>query len=62
MVMGVFAPAVPPIPPTPQRVLDAAVSSQAEAMFVVPSFCEVRKALLSVSFLFSYDILDMVFR
>lgn len=41
MTVGVFPPVVPPTVPIPQRVLDAAVASQAEALFLVPSFCEV---------------------
>lgn len=45
MVMGVFPPVALPTVPTPQRVLEAAVSSQAEALFVVPSFLEVRMGL-----------------
>lgn len=45
MVMGVFPPVSPPTVPTPQRVLDSAVSSRANAMFLVPSFLEVRLAL-----------------
>lgn len=45
MVMGVFPPVSPPTVPTPQRVLDSAVSSRANAMFLVPSFLEVRSAL-----------------
>lgn len=46
MAMGVFPPVAPPTVPTPQRILDSAVSSRANAMFLVPSFLEVRSALI----------------
>lgn len=34
-----------PTVPTPQRVLDAATACQADALFGVPSFCEVKEAV-----------------
>lgn len=51
MVMGVFPPMAPPTVPTPSRVLDAAISSQAQILFSVPFFCEVRKSLSKLLFI-----------
>lgn len=62
MVMGVFPPVSPPTVPTPQRVLDSAVSSRANAMFLVPSFLEVRSALYNKWHRAEFVTTDLVIR
>ena len=41
VTFAAFPPAVPPIVPNPQRVIEAAASSKSDILFVVPSFIEV---------------------